>query len=97
MLKSLKEDVMAKKKLKKKVARKPAANKAFEPVIEQAREIWLAGLGAFSVAQQEGEKIVEQGNKMFDRLVNEGNKVEKKARKRCAARMSSCVRAIRAR
>jgi hypothetical protein len=54
------EIVMAKKTLKKKVANKQAtsaatpaakANKAAAPVIESAREIWLAGLGAFNVAQ----------------------------------------------
>ena len=46
---------MAKKRLKKKVVRKPAAKKAANPFVDSAREIWLAGLGAFSVAQQEGE------------------------------------------
>ena len=69
------------KKLKKKVQRKPVARKAENPVVESAREIWLAGLGAFSVAQQEGEKILDEGNKFFDKLVKEGSKVEKKTRK----------------
>ena len=46
------------KKLKKKVQRKPVARKVENPVVESARDIWLAGLGAFSVAQQEGEKII---------------------------------------
>jgi poly(hydroxyalkanoate) granule-associated protein len=73
---------MAKKKLKKKVQRKPAVSKAaVNPVIDSAREIWLAGLGAFSVAQQEGEKAIDQGNKMFEKLVAEGSKLEKKTRK----------------
>jgi poly(hydroxyalkanoate) granule-associated protein len=74
---------MAKKKLRKKVQRKPAgsANKFGAPVVDSAREIWLAGLGAFSVAQKEGEKVLEQGTKFFDKLVSEGSKLEKSTRK----------------
>ena len=72
---------MATKKLKKKVQRKPAARKAENPVVESAREFWLAGLGAFSYVQEEGVKAVDRGNKMFDQLVKEGAKIENKARK----------------
>ena len=72
---------MAKKKLKKKVQAKPAVSKNVNPVVDSAREIWLAGLGAFSVAQQEGGKIIDEGNKMFDKLVAEGSKLEKRTRK----------------
>ena len=72
---------MATKKLKKKVQRKPAVRKADNPVADSAREIWLAGLGALSVAQKEGEKFIDQGNKFFDKLVKEGVKIEKRTRK----------------
>ena len=72
---------MAKKMLKKKVQRKPAVKNVAAPMVDSAREIWLAGLGAFNVAQQEGGRILEQGSKLFDNLVAEGSKVEKKARK----------------
>ena len=72
---------MATKKLKKKVQRKSTARKADNPVVDSAREIWLAGLGAFSVAQKEGEKFVDEGNKLFDKLVKEGVKIEKRTRK----------------
>jgi len=72
---------MAKKVLKKKVLRKPAAKKSASPAVESAREIWLAGLGAFSVAQQESGRIIEQGSKLFDKLVAEGSKIETKTRK----------------
>ncbi len=72
---------MAKKKLKKKVQAKPVARKNLNPVVDSAREIWLAGLGAFSVAQQEGGKIIDEGNKMFEKLVAEGSKLEKRSRK----------------
>ena len=72
---------MAKKKLKRKVQGKPVASKNMNPVVDSAREIWLAGLGAFSVAQQEGGKIIDEGNKMFEKLVAEGSKLEKRSRK----------------
>lgn len=71
---------MAKKTLKKKVQAKPAAGKLGDQVMDSARDIWLAGLGAFSVAQQEGAKLVEEGNKLFDKLVDEGSKLEKATR-----------------
>ena len=76
---------MAKKTLKKKVMKKKATAKAASnniaaPVVESAREIWLAGLGAFSVAQTESGKMIEQGNKLFEKLVSEGMKLEKKTR-----------------
>jgi poly(hydroxyalkanoate) granule-associated protein len=66
---------MAKKTLKKKLSRKPAF------VTEAPRDIWLAGLGAFSVAQKEGGKILEEGSKLFEKLVKEGSTVEGKTRK----------------
>src|SRR5210317_780721 len=80
-----KEFEMAKKTLKKKVMKKkvqakPAASKFAAPVVESARDIWLAGLGAFSFAQNESGKIIEQGNKLFEKLVSEGVKLEKKTR-----------------
>lgn len=80
-----KEFEMAKKTLKKKVMKKkvqakPAAQSFAAPVVDSAREIWLAGLGAFSFAQNESGKIIEQGNKLFEKLVDEGMKLEKKGR-----------------
>lgn len=71
---------MAKKKLKKKVQPKEVAGKFAAPVVDSAREIWLAGLGAFAVAQQESGKLIEQGNKLFEKLVAEGAKLEDKTR-----------------
>jgi len=72
---------MAKKVLKKKVQRKAAVEVATAPVVESAREIWLAGLGAFNVAQQESGRILEHGSKLFEKLVAEGSKMEQKTRK----------------
>lgn len=79
--KATKKKVM-KKRVVKKAQAKPAASvsKIAEPVVDSAREIWLAGLGAFSFAQSESGKIIEQGNKLFEKLVSEGMKLEKKTR-----------------
>ena len=72
---------MTKKVLKKKVLKKSTAQKAAAPVVESAREVWLAGLGAFNIAQQESGRIIEQGTKLFDKLVAEGSKFEQRTRK----------------
>ncbi len=71
---------LKKKVMKKKVQAKSSASYLAAPVVESAREIWLAGLGAYSVAQAESGKLIEQGNKLFEKLVSEGNKLEKKTR-----------------
>ena len=71
---------MTKKTLKKKVQPKASAGKFAAPVVDSARDIWLAGLGAFAVAQQESGKLIEQGNKLFEKLVSEGSKLEKQTR-----------------
>ncbi|MEI2780576.1 MAG: phasin family protein [Candidatus Competibacter sp.] len=46
---------------------------------ESANHIWLAGLGAYAKTQEEGEKL-------FQSLVKEGEKVEKQAKKIAEAR-----------
>ena len=71
---------LKKKVMKKKAQAKPAATNVAAPVVDSAREIWLAGLGAFSVAQAESGKLMEQGNKLFEKPVSEGVKLEKKTR-----------------
>ena len=43
-------------------------------VLQSSRQIWLAGLGAFSRAQQEGRKV-------FDALVKQGEALESKTKK----------------
>lgn len=97
---------MAKKAAKKKVAKKKATRKTaskktasksnFSDIQDNAHEIWLAGLGAFSLAQEEGVNLVRRGgklinettgqvisesSKLFERLVSEGRKLEGKGRK----------------
>ena len=70
---------MVTKTLKKKVPAKKAKSKVSTPVTDSVKEIWFAGLGAFSVVQQEGEKLIGQGTNLFDKLVSEGARVEKES------------------
>ena len=59
----------------KKLQKMSADNKSGTPlagaVKESAQQIWLAGLGAFSKAQEEGSKV-------FDTLVKEGLSIQRK-------------------
>jgi len=64
------------KKSKRKISDKQLATM----VGESANQIWLAGLAAFEKAQKEGTKI-------FDTLVREGEKVERKTRKAAEDRL----------
>jgi poly(hydroxyalkanoate) granule-associated protein len=75
-------------KIEPKAASKPAPNKSApkatpktsskadpgNSIMESAQHIWLAGLGAFGKAQQEGGKL-------FQSLVKEGSELEQKTRK----------------
>ncbi len=70
---------MVTKTLKKKVPAKSAKSGFATPVVDSAKDIWFAGLGAFSVVQQEGGKLIGQGNRLFDKLVSEGARFEKKS------------------
>lgn len=49
------------------------AEQMAEKVKESANQIWLAGLGAYSKAEQEGSKL-------FEALVQDGEKLEAKTR-----------------
>jgi len=51
-------------------------------VKESAQQIWLAGLGAFAKAQ-------EEGNKVFDALVKEGENIQSKTRKLTDAKIAA--------
>lgn len=50
-------------------------------VMDSAHQIWLAGLGAFAVAQTEGPKV-------FNNLVKEGESVQARAAKAASAQIS---------
>ena len=51
------------------------------PVFEAGHNVWLAGLGVLALARHESGKVAEQGVKMFDKLVSEGEKFERKTGK----------------
>ena len=53
---------------------KAGAKDPSQSVLESSRQIWLAGLGAFSRAQAEGMKV-------FESLVRQGEAVEAKTRR----------------
>ena len=57
----------------KELAGEATENQLATMVKESANQIWLAGLGAFSKAQQEGAK-------MFEALVAEGEKFQERTR-----------------
>ena len=64
------------KKLKQMADKKAASNGMFDSALassvkESAQQIWLAGMGAFSKAQEEGGKV-------FEALVKEGTSLQRK-------------------
>ena len=59
------------KKLQKMSEDKKTGPQLSNAVKDSAQQIWLAGLGAFSKAQQEGSKV-------FDTLVKEGMTIQRK-------------------
>lgn len=63
-----------KAKAKGKSAPKSADSNLGKSIMESAQQIWLAGLGAFAKAQEEGTRL-------FDTLVREGVSLEQKTRK----------------
>ncbi|MGN6519380.1 MAG: phasin family protein [Dokdonella sp.] len=76
---------MAKPRLKARGKPAPAAANDVrgisKTVMDSAQQIWLAGLGAFAKAQQEGGKL-------FEALVKEGTALDAKTRKFTEARMN---------
>ncbi len=57
-------------------------NQLSSTIKESTQQIWLAGLGAFSKAQ-------EEGGKMFDALVKEGESLQKKTRQMADDRVAA--------
>jgi len=75
---------VAKPKLKARGKAQEAANEARgvgKTVMDSAQQIWLAGLGAFAKAQ-------EEGGKLFEALVKEGAALDAKTRKFTEAKVS---------
>lgn len=65
---------MVKKLIAKKLKSVGGDSQLSATIRESAQQIWLAGLGAFAKAQQEGTKV-------FDALIREGEAIQKKTRK----------------
>lgn len=65
---------MVKKLVAKKLKPVGKDSQLSATIRESAQQIWLAGLGAFAKAQQEG-------NKVFDALIREGEAIQQKTRK----------------
>ncbi|MEO5660299.1 MAG: phasin family protein [Polaromonas sp.] len=72
----------------KKVQKSSADKKAVPPlssaVKDSAQQIWLAGLGAFSKAQEEGSKV-------FDALVKEGMTIQRKTQTTAEEKLSEAT------
>ena len=64
---------MVKKTTKTAPKAKPDNNQLAAAVKDSAQQIWLAGLGAFAKAQEEGTKV-------FEALVSEGRDIQKRTR-----------------
>ena len=62
------------KKLKAMADKSHGDNQLAGAIKESAQEIWLAGLGAFAKAQEEGQKV-------FKALVREGSSMQKRTMK----------------
>lgn len=72
MVKKIQKSTTNAKKSKSTAASSAASNGALSGAIrESAQQIWLAGLGAFSKAQEEGGKV-------FETLVKEGLTIQRK-------------------
>ena len=65
--------MLKKAKAEASSAQKTQAKNLSRAILDSSHQIWLAGLGAFSKAQQEGMKV-------FDTLVKQGESVEAKTR-----------------
>jgi poly(hydroxyalkanoate) granule-associated protein len=59
-------------------------------IMDSAQQIWLAGMGAFGRAQ-------EEGTKMFEALVSEGLTLEKRTRKLATGRVDAVRDAVESR
>jgi poly(hydroxyalkanoate) granule-associated protein len=57
-------------------------NQLTATIKDSTQQIWLAGLGAFAKAQQEGGKV-------FDALVKEGESIQKKAKQMTGERVTA--------
>lgn len=62
---------------------------------ESARSVWLAGVGALAVAEDQGGRLVTDSGKLFGRLVKEGRTYETKNRKRLAEMLDTMKHGVK--
>ena len=74
------------KKLKA-MAGKQGDSQLAAAIKDSAQQIWLAGLGAFSKAQEEGQKV-------FDALVKEGNSIQKRTMRMTEDKMNDVTNRV---
>jgi poly(hydroxyalkanoate) granule-associated protein len=72
------------KKLQKIAAEKKTGAQLSGTVKESAQQIWLAGLGAFAKAQEEGGKV-------FEALVREGTSIQRKTQAAAEEKISEAT------
>lgn len=60
----------------------PFSKDNVQAMLKLPREFWLAGLGTVSMARQKGEELFDDSSRYFDKLIAEGEKLEKRSRKR---------------
>jgi len=70
-----------------KTAKSAASSVSGKGIMESAQQIWLAGLGAFAKAQ-------EQGGHLFENLLKEGSSLEQKTRKLATGRVDDVRDAV---
>ncbi len=75
------------KKFSKTADAKSTDSNLLGTVKESSSQIWLAGLGAFSKAQEEGSKV-------FEALVKEGSGLQKKFRSLADSRMNDVTNEV---
>ena len=75
------------KKLQKLSAEKKSGAHLSGTVKDSAHQIWLAGLGAFAKAQ-------EEGNKVFEALVKEGLSIQRKTQSVAEERISEATQRV---
>ena len=71
-------------KMKKEGASSKSGAAQLGSIKESAQQIWLAGLGAFAKAQEEGGKV-------FDNLVKEGTSLQRKTQAAAEERISDAT------
>ena len=75
------------KKFNKDAADKSTESSLLDTVKESSSPLWLAGLGAYSKAQEEGSKV-------FEALVKEGSGLQKKFRSLADSRMNEMTHEV---